>query len=129
MLDTNMVSYFLRDIYPAVSRRIAKTPAPQIVISTVTEGELIFGLERRPQATNLRRLVDDFLLRVATLPWDSIAAREYGALRARLEKSGKPLAALDTMIAAHALATGAILVTHDAAFSRVKGLKLEDWTK
>src|ERR1017187_787204 len=60
---------------------------------------------------------------------DSAAARCCGPLRAGLEAGGAGLANLDTMIAAHALARGSILITHDKAFARVKGLALEDWTK
>jgi len=65
---------------------------------------------------------------VAILPWDSEAAQQYGQLRAALEREGRPLGNLDTMIAAHALALGAVLVTSDRAFSRIKKLKVEDWT-
>ncbi len=60
--------------------------------------------------------------------WDMEAARHYGALRASLERAGKPMGNLDTMIAAHALALNTVLVTHDQAFQRVKGLKTADWT-
>lgn len=74
-------------------------------------------------------MVDDFCLRVAMLPWDSSAAQEYGQLRANLQREGQPMGNLDVMIAAHALAADLILVTTDRAFSRIKGLKLEDWTK
>jgi tRNA(fMet)-specific endonuclease VapC len=66
---------------------------------------------------------------VAILPWDSSAARQYGALRAVLEREGLPMGNLDMMIASHALALGLILVTGDQAFRWVKKLKMEDWTK
>jgi tRNA(fMet)-specific endonuclease VapC len=65
---------------------------------------------------------------VAILPWDSDAARKYGQLRAVLERDGQPMGNLDVMIAAHALAVGAVLVTNDQAFARIKKLKVEDWT-
>ncbi|MGI8839408.1 MAG: PIN domain-containing protein [Caulobacteraceae bacterium] len=86
-----------------------------------------FGVARRPDAATLGRAVSEFLLRVDILPWDSAAAERYGALRARLEQGGKPLGNLDTLIAAHALATGARLVTSDAAFGRVQDLTVIDW--
>jgi len=66
---------------------------------------------------------------VTILPWDSDAARRYGLLRATLEGEGQPMGNLDVMIAAHALAVGAVLVTNDQAFARIKKLKVEDWTK
>jgi tRNA(fMet)-specific endonuclease VapC len=101
----------------------------QLAISAVTEGELRFGAARLPHATRLHNMIEDFFLRVAILPWDSDAAQQYGQLRAALEREGQRLGNLDTMIGAHALALSAILVTNDRAFGRIKGLKVEDWTK
>jgi tRNA(fMet)-specific endonuclease VapC len=66
-------------------------------------------------------------LRVDILPWNSDAASHYARIRATLE--GEPVSNLDLMIAAQALAAEAVLVTHDRVFRRVKGLKIEDWTK
>ena len=71
--------------------------------------------------------VREFLMRIDVLPWDSAAATRYGVLRAALEFSGAPLGNLDTLIAAHALAADAILVTHDHAFARVPALVVENW--
>jgi tRNA(fMet)-specific endonuclease VapC len=101
----------------------------QLAISAVTEGELRFGAARLPQAAKLHSTIEAFLLRVATAPWDSEAARHYGQLRATLQREGQPMGSLDIMIAAHALALGAVLVTNDQAFERIKKLKIEDWTK
>jgi tRNA(fMet)-specific endonuclease VapC len=128
MLDTNIASYIIKG-HPAVRRRLAAVPMHEVAISAVTEGELRYGVGRRPAATRLNTIVEEFLLRVAIHPWDSAAAREYGRTRATLEQAGAALGNLDTMIAAHALARGSILVTHDKAFARVKGLKIADWTK
>lgn len=128
LLDTNTASFIIKGNVPSVRRRLAKVPMAQIAISSVTEGELRYGVARLPEATHLQHVVEEFLLRVAILPWDSDAARQYGRLRATLEPEGQPIGNLDTMIGAHALATGATLVTNDHAFSRIKKLKLEDWT-
>jgi len=128
LLDTNTVSFIFKR-NPAVLRRLGKISMAQLAISAVTEGELRFGVARRPEATKLQQVVEDFLVRVAILPWDSDAARHYGHLRASLESDGLPMGNLDTLIGAHALATGAVLVTSDRAFSRIKKLKVEDWTK
>ena len=129
MLDTNIASYIIKGNRPAVDRRLVKVPMAQLAISTVTEGELRFGIALLPQATRLRSMVDDLFLRVAILPWDSSAAQAYGELRAYLQREGQPMGNLDVMIAAHALALEVILVTNDMAFSRIKRLKVEDWTK
>lgn len=128
MLDTNTASYVIKGNIPAVRRRLARVPMAQVFISCVTEGELRYGAARRPASATLQHIVEEFLLRVTVLPWDSNAARQYGPLRADLERIGQPMGNLDLMIAAHALAAGAVLVTNDRAFTRIKKLKIEDWT-
>ncbi|MGA9628107.1 MAG: type II toxin-antitoxin system VapC family toxin [Bryobacteraceae bacterium] len=129
LLDTNIASYVIKGNIPAVRRRIVQVPMAQLAISAVTEGELRYGAARRPDAARLRTIVDEFLLRMTILPWDSEAARHYGQIRAELERKGQPMGNLDTMIGAHALASGAVLVTNDRAFTRIRELKVEDWTK
>jgi tRNA(fMet)-specific endonuclease VapC len=129
LLDTNIASYILKGNNLAVDSRLVQVPAAQLAISAVTEGELRFGVARLPHATRLQTLLDAFLLRVTVLPWDSDAARQYGQLRATLERHGQPMGNLDLMIGAHALALGLVLVTGDRAFARIKKLKLEDWTR
>lgn len=129
LLDTNIASCIIKGNSPAVDRRLVKVPMSHLAISAVTEGELRFGAARLPHAVRLHAMIEDFFLRVAILPWDSDAARQYGQLRATLEREGQPMGNLDAMIAAHALAVGAVLVTNDHAFARTKRLKIEDWTK
>lgn len=127
LLDTNTVSHLLRG-HRAVDRHVSAVPIASLGTSAVTEGELLYGLARRPEAVRLRALVEEMLRRLDVLPWDSRAAARYGALRAELERNGRPLGPLDTMIAAHALAVDAVIVTNDRAFSAVSGLQVEDWT-
>ncbi len=129
LLDTNIASSIIKGNSPAVDRHLVKVPMAQLAISAVTEGELRFGAARLPHATRLHNLIEDFFLRVAVLPWDSDAAQKYGQLRATLEREGQSMGNLDTMIAAHALALDAALVTNDHAFARIKKLKVVDWTK
>ena len=81
-----------------------------------------------PNATRLQNVVNEFLLRVTSLTWDSGAAQQHGRLRAHLEGEGQTMGNLDMMIGAHALASGLILVAHDEAFKRIEKPKLEDWT-
>jgi len=129
LLDTHIASCIIKGNSPAVDRRLVKVPMAELAISAVTEGELRFGAARLPHATRLHNLIEDFLLRVAVLPWDSEAAQQYGRLRAALEREGQPMGNLDVMIGAHALALNAVLVTNDHAFARIKKLKVVDWTK
>jgi tRNA(fMet)-specific endonuclease VapC len=129
LLDTNIASYVIKGNAPAVRRRLVRHAISEIAVSSITEGELCYGVARKPGAVHLRKLVDEFLLRVAILPWDSNAAQQYGQLRATLEQMGQPMGNLDIMIGAQALGTGLILVTNDRAFGRIAGLKIQDWTK
>jgi tRNA(fMet)-specific endonuclease VapC len=127
MLDTNTVSQLLRG-NPAVVGKVQSVPMSALCISAITEAELKYGLAKRPQAHKLRALVDEFLKRVDTLPWDSQAAEAYGRIRAETEAGGKTPGALDLLIAAHGISTEAIVVTSDQAFSYIKHIRLEDWT-
>jgi tRNA(fMet)-specific endonuclease VapC len=129
LLDTNTASYIIKGNVPAVRHRLVEVPMAQVAVSTVTEGELRYGVAQRPDATHLETVVNEFLLRLTILPWDSEAAQQYGGLRASLEGEGRPMGNLDMMIAAQALASDLVLVTHDQAFKRIKKLKTEDWTK
>jgi tRNA(fMet)-specific endonuclease VapC len=128
LLDTNIASYMIRGDFPRARERSLREPAGEIGISVVTEAELRFGAARLPGVARIRILVRDFLAAVTILPWTSEAAIEYAHLRLAAERSGSPMGTLDLMIAAHALAVGAVLVTHDRVFRRVPELKLEDWT-
>jgi tRNA(fMet)-specific endonuclease VapC len=128
MLDTNIVSYLLREQIPTLKLKFLRTPAADVAVSTITEAEVQFGIARKPGAAKLRLAAENFLAGIAVLPWDSAAARAYGPLRAEQERKGRPLSLEDLMIAAHALSRGLVLITNDQAFRFVEGLKTEDWT-
>jgi tRNA(fMet)-specific endonuclease VapC len=126
MLDTNAVSDFIKNSGNVRARGV-RLPTSTLYISAVTEGELLFGLVKKPDAINLHKAVYEFINRVEVLPWDSTAATKYGELRALLESKGRILGGLDLMIAAHALSGGFVLVTKDKAFAQVDGLHIENW--
>ncbi len=129
LLDTNTVSYVIKGNFPRVRERLLRVPISEVGISVITEAELRFGVARLPQATKLGIVVEEFLRRIESLAWDSAAARHYAILRTALEQRGEPMGNLDLMIASQSLAAGAILVTNDNVFRRVKGLKIEDWSR
>jgi tRNA(fMet)-specific endonuclease VapC len=129
LLDTNTASYVIKGNYPQVRERLLKTPMVEVGISVITEAELRFGLAKRPAFFKLRLAIDEFLLRVEILPWDSAAARHYALLRSTLEDRGEPMGNLDMMIAAQALAIEATLVTSDRVFRRIEQLTFEDWNQ
>ena len=128
MLDTNTVSHLLKN-QPAVARRVVAVPITSLCISAITQGELLFGLARRPEATTLHKVVWEFLRRVDVLPWDTTTAPVYGTARAAMQREGRVLAPMDLLIGAHALSIGAILVTNDRAFGQLPSLSIEDWTE
>lgn len=127
LLDTNTVSHLIKG-HPMVARRVVAAPIAALCISAITAGELYSGLAKRPDAKRLQRVVTELLRRVDVLPWDNSIAERYGRLRAELQRQGQSLGSLDLLIAAHAMAIGAVLVTSDRAFGQVAGLAVEDWT-
>jgi tRNA(fMet)-specific endonuclease VapC len=129
LLDTNTASYVIKGNIPRVLERLVRIPLPDVGISVVSEAELRFGVALKCESQRLNIAVEQFLLHVEVLPWDSGAAKKYGELRAALEREGKPVGNMDLMIAAHAIAVDAVLVTHHRVFRRIKELKSVDWTQ
>jgi tRNA(fMet)-specific endonuclease VapC len=131
LLDTNTVSYFLRDHSPALTARLMDTAPDALAISVVTSGELQFGLKKLGpgfRTTALGARLDKLLQAIATQSLPAQAAAHYGHIRAHLEAKGTPIGSNDLWIAAHALAKDLTLVTHNLReFQRVPGLKTESW--
>ncbi len=129
MLDTNTVSYVLRGrSLPARERLAGLKHGESACLSSITEAELRYEIAKRPGMVELARAVDLFLAKIEVLPWRREEARIYGLLRATQEATGKTLGNLDLLIAAHAVAAGAVLVTNDKAFLQVEALKAtENW--
>ena len=128
MLDTDTVSYLVKGKTPALDTRVAAVVPKHLCISSVTRGELLYGLQLKDGAHRLAQLIDQFLLRVQCLPWDEAAATHFASVAAALHKAGTQIGSMDAMIAGHAMATGAVLVTNNARhFSRVTGLTVENW--
>jgi tRNA(fMet)-specific endonuclease VapC len=128
MLDTNAVSGLVKG-QPKVTARFKAQAPDRVCLSAVTEGEMLFGVARRAEARRLRAAVSELLAAIDVLPWTSATARRYATLRAGLERQGRPVGALDLLIAAHAAERDMTLATHDGAFGAVLGLRLEDWTQ
>lgn len=130
LLDTNAASQAIRGSHPAIDERLQALPAGQWCISAVTCSELRYGIARRPQAVRLHAIVEEFLRIALILPWDAMAANRHGVLRADLKARGTPIGDFDEMIAAHALAVGAVVVTDNTRhFMRVPGLVIENWLR
>ena len=128
MLDTHVVSHIMQGRDTALLTRLTTVPVDQVVMSSVTLAELEYGLHRKGQPERLRNALTQVLLRVDVLPWDESVARCYGEFCSALEARGISLGDFDMMIAAHAVAVNATLVSRDRAFAQVpERLLLEVW--
>ena len=129
MLDTNVCSAALRG-NENLDRHLQALDPADWCISAITHSELRYGLALKPQAVRLARLVESFLELALTEPWDRGTAEIHGRLRAHLQLRGTPIGSLDEMIAAHALALDAVLVTDNTRhFAGVPGLIIENWLR
>ena len=128
LLDTDTCSYSIRGVSVALDAKLASAKPGTLALSAVTRAELMFGLEKRGNPRKLSRLVHGFLDRMTVMPWDAAAADEYARARAHLERGGTPIGMFDTLVAGHALALKATLVTNNIKhFQKVKALKIENW--
>jgi tRNA(fMet)-specific endonuclease VapC len=128
LLDTNVVSHIMQGRDGTLLARLTQLSVGQVLISSVTLAELEYGLHRRGQPERLRSALTQILLRMDVLPWDEAVARCYGELCSTLEAQGINLSDFDMMIAAHAVAVDATLVSRDKAFAQMPGrLQLEVW--
>jgi tRNA(fMet)-specific endonuclease VapC len=127
LLDTDICIYVINRRPPGVLERFLAHEQDGIGISAISAGELHAGIRKTGSQRNLRAL-DAFLAPLTIMEFDAAAARVYGDVRTALEKRGVPIGPLDTLIAAHALSLGTVLVTNNQReFKRVPGLRVENW--
>jgi tRNA(fMet)-specific endonuclease VapC len=128
MLDTDSCIALIKRRPAKILRRITSLTAGEAGISAVTLAELRFGVAKSAEKERNSQALDEFLLPLEVADFDEAAADSYGKVRAALEAAGMPVGPLDTLIGAHALSLGAVLVTHNAReFRRIPGLSVEDW--
>jgi tRNA(fMet)-specific endonuclease VapC len=129
-LDTNTCITLLRGTSEALARRFRDLSPDEVALPSMVLAELLLGaqLSRRP-AEN-RQVVETLTAPMRLLPFDREAAAEYASLRSGLQKAGTPIGPNDLVIAATVLAHRGLLITANAAeFSRVPGLRTEDWMR
>jgi tRNA(fMet)-specific endonuclease VapC len=127
LLDTNTCIFIMKKI-PALVKRFRVSQSSGIAISSITLAELEFGVSNSGEQERNRNTLLAFSTLVEILPFGASASAEYGRIRATLEKSGTPIGALDTLIAAHAKSENLTLITNNTReFQRVEGLLIEDW--
>ena len=129
LLDTNICVAVIRMRSPRALARLQTMTPGSVGISIITVSELQFGAAKSQNPQRNRQALEQFLLPLEILDYDSTAAAHYGDVRAVLEKAGTPIGPLDTLIAAHARSLNVTVVTNNLSeFRRVRGLKVEDWT-
>ncbi|MFC7436352.1 type II toxin-antitoxin system VapC family toxin [Hydrogenophaga bisanensis] len=129
LLDTNIVIYVLKR-RPIEVLSVFNANASRMAISSITLAELMHGAEKSSRVTENLMAIEDFCSRLDVLPYGSKAAQHYGAIRAHLEKLGRPIGLNDLHIAAHARSEGLVLVTNNTAeFERVPALEIENWVQ
>ena len=130
LLDTNIISALMKDRSGTDTARVLewgrRTPDCTLVTSVVVQYELLFGLARHG-SPRLQAAFDIQMQNLVVLPLDEAVGPHYAKLRSHLEQAGTPIGANDTLIAAHAMSLGATLVTADTEFTRVPGLRVENW--
>jgi tRNA(fMet)-specific endonuclease VapC len=127
MLDTNIVSDLIRNPQGRAAKRIAKVGEDNICTSIIVAAELRYGCAKSGSA-RLLKAVEDLLGEINVLPLEVPADAEYGGIRRAMEAAGKPIGSNDLLIAAHACAIGATIVTANTdEFRRIRGLKVENW--
>lgn len=127
LLDTDILIALSKE-RPGLAERLARHPANMVLLSSVVVAEIEYGIAKSARAEHNRRVFDCLLDGLPIVPFDEAAARHYGPIRAQLEREGRLIGPYDLMIAAHAQALGAVLVTDNVGeFARVEGLGVENW--
>ncbi len=128
MLDTDTCIAIIKK-HPIALKKLRGKSIGQVGISSITLGELAFGAEKSKRPKDAHDALDEFLLALEVTAFDEGTAMRYGDIRASLERRGRPIGPLETLIGSHAHALDVILVTHNTCeFSRIEDLRIEDWT-
>ena len=126
--DTNTCIRYFTNRNAGVVRRMAATDPREIRVCDIVKAELYFGAYNSQRREANVALYERFFALFESLPFDAAAAKEYGRIRLELNRAGTPIRPMDLLIAAIALTNDVVLVTHNTReFSRISGLRLEDW--
>jgi tRNA(fMet)-specific endonuclease VapC len=130
LLDTNICVQIIRRKPSELLSRLTALPVGDVGLSTITAAELHVGVQKSRDPARNAEALTLFLLPLEVAAFDYAAAEAYGRIRAALESAGTPIGPLDTLIAGHAASLDVILVTDNVAeFSRVPGLRIENWLR
>ena len=128
LIDTNICIYAMKNTYPNLSRKLFQISPDEILVSSITVGELEYGCAKSNWGERSRSVMNLFLSTYRILPFDEEDAKMFGRLRAEMEKKGAPIGTYDILLAGQALSKGLTFVTHNTReFNRVPTLQIEDW--
>lgn len=128
LLDTNVCIHLLNEKKSRITQNFRQHSPVDIVLCSVVKAELLYGARRSQRMESNLQLLKAFFAPLQSLPFDDDCAEHFGQIHADLLNQGKPIGPNDTLIAAIARAHNATLITHNTGeFSRVAGLRLEDW--
>jgi len=130
MLDTNICIYLIKNNPPHVRTHFERLKPGDILLSSIVLAELMYGISKSQQKKRNLAALEMFLMPLDVVSFDAQATEQYGDIRANLEQSGQVIGGNDLLIAAHALSLDVTLVSNNLKeFSRVSGLRLENWAE
>lgn len=130
LLDTNICIYIIKKKPEAVIKKFTKLRPGSIAISSITLSELYYGVVKSSRPNENMIALQEFISPMIVLDFTDQDALFYGKIRADLEKKGKPIGAMDLLIAAIAKSRELVLVTNNLKeFSRIADLKVENWVE
>ena len=128
LLDTNVCIRVLNQSQPGIVHKFQQFQPNDLALCSIVKAELLYGARHSQKVESNLQLLVQFFAPLASFVFDDRCAEEAGLVRADLETQGKPIGPNDLLIAAIARANDAVLVTHNTAeFSRITGLRLDDW--
>ncbi len=129
-LDTNIIIYALKGTYKEIENHFRSIPFESIVIPRIVVAEIEYGAKKSKNYKQTIEKYNEFINHFEIIDFDEKASRKFGDIRWTLEQEGKQIGPYDLIIASTVLANEGVLVTHNTKeFERIKGLKIEDWTK
>lgn len=129
-LDTNIIIYALKGTYKEIENHFRSIPFESIVIPRIVIAEIEYGAKKSKNYKQTIEKYNEFINHFEIIDFDEKASRKFGDIRWTLEQAGKQIGPYDLIIASTVLANEGVLVTHNTKeFERIKGLKIEDWTK
>lgn len=130
MLDTCTLIHLIRQQDLRLIHEFRNRSAKEILVSSITVAEMEFGAAKSVRPEQNRDALYQFLSPLTMTHFDQKAAGEYGFIRAFLEKEGKPIGAMDMLVAAHAKSLGSAIVTDNTKqFERIPGLSMDNWVR